>query len=375
MKLNNLTPAAGSTKTSKRLGRGQGSGKGGTATRGTKGAQARAGYEHKIGFEGGQMPIQRRLPKFGFTNPTRVEYTAVNVATIQAIAEASKAQEITVDDIDKLLEQKSYQVKIDLKEAPEDRQVFVKDLFDFATMRRKEKVVIPCEHELNNMMEDYEELLGKLDRINNEEDREKLEEMLNYLIEILKESDHSVIGWHDIFFFYSFHAVELAHDYLDSKDLINVQFDLGLYCYETKRYNLAEAYYNRVLDILFEDQDSDPLSIEQLMTLTNLLFDMGILMNKLNRYKEAESYYNMLIGEKDSFISLDRDFFRPLLADTYRNLAILYRKTNRLKEAKEMAVEAYVIYKRLTRKDSKQWKKTLENTGNLLDDIEARLER
>ena len=71
MKLNNLKPAAGSTHTSKRLGRGQGSGKGGTATRGTKGAQARAGYEHKIGFEGGQMPIQRRLPKFGFTNPTR----------------------------------------------------------------------------------------------------------------------------------------------------------------------------------------------------------------------------------------------------------------------------------------------------------------
>ena len=100
MKLNNLTPAAGSVKNAKkRLGRGQGSGKGGTATRGTKGAQARAGYEHKIGFEGGQMPIQRRLPKFGFTNPTRVEYTAVNVATIQAIAEASKAQEITVDDI------------------------------------------------------------------------------------------------------------------------------------------------------------------------------------------------------------------------------------------------------------------------------------
>ena len=100
MKLNNLTPAAGSVKNAKkRLGRGQGSGKGGTATRGTKGAQARAGYEHKIGFEGGQMPIQRRLPKFGFTNPTRVEYTAVNVATIQAIAEASKAKEITVEDL------------------------------------------------------------------------------------------------------------------------------------------------------------------------------------------------------------------------------------------------------------------------------------
>ena len=69
MKLNNLTPAAGSTHTSKRLGRGQGSGKGGTSTRGTKGAQARAGYEHKIGFEGGQMPIQRRLPSSDSRTP------------------------------------------------------------------------------------------------------------------------------------------------------------------------------------------------------------------------------------------------------------------------------------------------------------------
>ena len=96
MKLENLTPAKGSTKTSKRLGRGQGSGKGGTSTRGTKGAQARAGYEHKIGFEGGQMPIQRRLPKFGFKNPTRVEYKAVNLKDLQALAEAAKAKEIDV---------------------------------------------------------------------------------------------------------------------------------------------------------------------------------------------------------------------------------------------------------------------------------------
>ncbi|MDO4951720.1 MAG: 50S ribosomal protein L15 [Bacteroidales bacterium] len=87
MKLNSLKPAAGSTHTSKRLGRGQGSGKGGTSTRGTKGAQARAGYEHKIGFEGGQMPIQRRLPKFGFKNPTRVEYLAVNVCDLEKMAQ------------------------------------------------------------------------------------------------------------------------------------------------------------------------------------------------------------------------------------------------------------------------------------------------
>ena len=99
MKLENLKPEKGATHNSKRLGRGQGSGKGGTSTRGTKGAQARAGYEHKIGFEGGQMPIQRRVPKFGFKNPTRIEYKAVNVAAIQALAEQLGRAEIGVEDI------------------------------------------------------------------------------------------------------------------------------------------------------------------------------------------------------------------------------------------------------------------------------------
>ena len=99
MKLENLKPAKGATHNSKRLGRGQGSGKGGTSTRGTKGAQARAGYEHKIGFEGGQMPIQRRVPKFGFKTPTLIEYKAVNVAAIQALAEQLGRAEIGVEDI------------------------------------------------------------------------------------------------------------------------------------------------------------------------------------------------------------------------------------------------------------------------------------
>ena len=97
MKLENLKPAKGSTHNSKRVGRGQGSGKGGTATRGTKGAKSRAGYEHKVGFEGGQMPIQRRLPKFGFKNPTRVEYRAVNVATLQAVSERRGITEFNTD--------------------------------------------------------------------------------------------------------------------------------------------------------------------------------------------------------------------------------------------------------------------------------------
>ena len=99
MNLHNLKPAKGSTHNTKREGRGQGSGKGGTATRGTKGAQARAGYEHKIGFEGGQMPIQRRLPKFGFNNPTRVEYIAVNLSALQALSEKLGTSVITLDVI------------------------------------------------------------------------------------------------------------------------------------------------------------------------------------------------------------------------------------------------------------------------------------
>ena len=101
MNLTNIKPAKGATKNTKRVGRGEGSGKGGTATRGTKGAQARAGYSHKIGFEGGQMPIQRRLPKFGFKNPTRVEYQPVNVSALQQLFEATGK---TVIDLDVLVE-------------------------------------------------------------------------------------------------------------------------------------------------------------------------------------------------------------------------------------------------------------------------------
>jgi len=92
MKLNNLKPAAGSTKTRKRIGRGPGSGLGGTSTRGHKGAKARSGYKKKIGFEGGQMPLQRRLPKFGFKNINRKEYQAVNLSTIQKLAEQGLAK-------------------------------------------------------------------------------------------------------------------------------------------------------------------------------------------------------------------------------------------------------------------------------------------
>ena len=99
MKLENLKPAKGATKASKRVGRGEGSGHGGTATRGMNGAKSRSGYAHKIGFEGGQMPIQRRLPKFGFKNPTRVEYKPVNLSVINALAVDADLNEVTIDDL------------------------------------------------------------------------------------------------------------------------------------------------------------------------------------------------------------------------------------------------------------------------------------
>jgi len=96
MKIHTLKPAVGSTKTNKRLGRGQGSGRGGTSTRGHKGAQSRSGYSKKFGFEGGQMPLQRRVPKFGFKNRFRVEYTGVNLDVVQSLSEKIKKDKIDI---------------------------------------------------------------------------------------------------------------------------------------------------------------------------------------------------------------------------------------------------------------------------------------
>ncbi len=95
MNLSNIKPAEGSTKNRKRIGRGQGSGRGGTSTRGHKGAKSRSGYSRKIGFEGGQMPLQRRVPKFGFRNINRVEYKGINIDSIQQLVDNKKVKEIT----------------------------------------------------------------------------------------------------------------------------------------------------------------------------------------------------------------------------------------------------------------------------------------
>ena len=99
MKLNTLKPAAGSTHSERRIGRGPGSGLGGTSTRGHKGAKARSGYKKKIGFEGGQMPLQRRLPKFGFTNIKRVEYKAINLSTLEELASKNNLTEVTFETL------------------------------------------------------------------------------------------------------------------------------------------------------------------------------------------------------------------------------------------------------------------------------------
>ena len=113
MKIHTLKPAEGSTKTNKRLGRGQGSGRGGTSTKGHKGAQSRAGYSSKSGFEGGQMPLQRRLPKFGFTNRFRVAYKGINLDTLQILSEKIKKDKIDIQVlIDNGVARKSELVKI-----------------------------------------------------------------------------------------------------------------------------------------------------------------------------------------------------------------------------------------------------------------------
>ncbi|HPS27370.1 MAG TPA: 50S ribosomal protein L15 [Bacteroidales bacterium] len=113
MDLSNLKPAKGSIKTSKRIGRGQGSGKGGTSTKGNKGAQARSGYSRKPAFEGGQMPLIRRIPKFGFTNINRVEYSGINVDTLQKLAEEKNLTAIDIKTlIDNGLASKNDRIKI-----------------------------------------------------------------------------------------------------------------------------------------------------------------------------------------------------------------------------------------------------------------------
>lgn len=99
MELNNLKPAKGSTHHDKRIGRGAGSGHGGYSTRGNKGAQSRSGYSRKLGFEGGQMPLQRRLPKFGFTNLKRVEFKPINLSTLEELASKNNVAEINIDTL------------------------------------------------------------------------------------------------------------------------------------------------------------------------------------------------------------------------------------------------------------------------------------
>ena len=99
MELNTIKPAVGSVTKKTRIGRGPGSGKGGTSTRGHKGAKSRSGYKHKVGFEGGQMPLQRRLPKYGFKNINRIEYKAINLDVLEALAAAKELQKIGLEEL------------------------------------------------------------------------------------------------------------------------------------------------------------------------------------------------------------------------------------------------------------------------------------
>ena len=108
MNLSSLKPAKGSVKTNKRLGRGTGSGRGGTSTRGHKGAQSRSGYSAKRGFEGGQMPLQRRVPKFGFKNPFRKEFHGINLDTLQTLSETDKVKILGRGEVKSKLDVKAH---------------------------------------------------------------------------------------------------------------------------------------------------------------------------------------------------------------------------------------------------------------------------
>ena len=142
MKLHTLKPAEGSTKSKKRVGRGQGSGHGGTSTRGHKGAKSRSGYKSKIGFEGGQMPLQRRVPKFGFTNPNRVEYNCVNIDTLQLLVDNKKIK-TKVDKkilMDNGLVQKKDLVKILGRGELKSKLTITADAFSESAKKAIEKV-------------------------------------------------------------------------------------------------------------------------------------------------------------------------------------------------------------------------------------------
>ena len=126
MELSNLKPAKGSVKTRKRIGRGQGSGRGGTSTRGHKGQKSRSGYSRMIGFEGGQMPLQRRVPKFGFKNINRIEYKGINISTLHQLAEKKNIKKedprtlidaglVSKNDKGEILGKGELKIKIDVK--------------------------------------------------------------------------------------------------------------------------------------------------------------------------------------------------------------------------------------------------------------------
>ena len=141
MKIHTLKPAAGSTKNNKRIGRGQGSGRGGTSTKGHKGAQSRSGYSRKMGFEGGQMPLQRRVPKFGFKNRFRVEYKGVNLDTLQELSDKLKKDKIDVQLlIDNGVVRKNELVKI-LGRGEITKKIEVPTIGSNRTFKREIKII------------------------------------------------------------------------------------------------------------------------------------------------------------------------------------------------------------------------------------------
>ena len=216
-------------------------------------------------------------------------------------------------------------------------------------------------------------LKGHLEEIKDTKEKLCLKRLLDFLLDLLEKGDRSVIGWHDLLRHYTTDAIEIANEHFDWDDLIEVHYDFGSYYHDAKRYDKAEEYYNRALDLIFNHDKNDLKYYEYCVLLATLLLDLGILHVELKRYDEAEKNFETVLPIQKALAEGEPDLFSNLVADTLLNLSSLYLETNRLKKAKEFALKGYRIYKKLSKKFPQVWEEMLANICRHLNEIEDKM--
>ncbi len=340
--------------------------------------------EERVSNLFGVIPIMVKWSKNANTTPYRLDRRYLNSlkedkgGVFFLVQRSKNVQHIyyaalSVEDIDKLLQQKGCEVKVELKEVPEDLNVFSQEMFALASKRWGEKVDIPCKKSTANLIEDFVELKGHLEEIKDTKEKLCLKRLLDFLLDLLEKGDRSVIGWHDLLRHYATDAIEIANEHFDWDDLIEVHYDFGSYYHDAKRYDKAEEYYNRALDLIFDHDKNDPKYYKYCFLLATLLFDLGVLHDELKRYDEAENDFKTVLPIQKALADDNPDLFSNLVADTLLNLSSLYLETNRLKKAEEFALKGYRIYKRLSKKFPQVWEEMLDDIRRHLDEIEAKM--